>query len=298
MTGLVTLSAGRLAPLCLLMVAIVLYLFRGIYEETVMSLPCNGGTYNVLLNCTSKQFASMAACFAIIAYITTGVVSALTAIAYLKTVAGDWMGLESATICLLFLFFALTSAGISESAGVAKVIFVAHVVTLTMLCVFGVLYMICNSEILIENMSAPFPKVNVAGEDLAGNAFTALFYGFSSAMLGVSGFETSSQFIEEQADGVFPLTLRNMWRGVVLFNPLLALISFAALPIEEITRNKDTVLAGTAKVIGHWIRKELHFPEHWEIGEFLSFWVSVDAFVVLAGAVLTAYVGINGLIRR
>ena len=84
----------------------------------------------------------------------------------------------------------------------------------------------------------------------------------------------------------------------MLFNPLLALISFAALPIDEIMRNKDTVLAGTAKVIGHWIRKELRFPEHWEIGEFLSFWVSVDAFVVLAGAVLTSYVGINGLIRR
>ena len=30
----------------------------------------------------------------------------------------------------------------------------------------------------------------------------------------------------------------------------------------------------------------------------LSVWVSIDAFVVLAGAVLTSYVGINGLIRR
>ena len=138
----------------------------------------------------------------------------------------------------------------------------------------------------------------MAGENVAGTAFTALFYGFSSAMLGVSGFETSSQFIEEQAEGVFPLTLKNMWQGVIIFNPLLSLISFAALPIEVITKNKDTVLAGTAKVIGHWIKKKLHFPEHWQIGEFLSFWVSVDAFVVLAGAVLTSYVGINGLIRR
>jgi len=35
-SGLVTLSAGKLAPVCLAMVGIVLYLFRGIYHETVM----------------------------------------------------------------------------------------------------------------------------------------------------------------------------------------------------------------------------------------------------------------------
>jgi hypothetical protein len=35
-SGLVTLSAGKLAPVCLAMVGFVLYLFRGIYHETVM----------------------------------------------------------------------------------------------------------------------------------------------------------------------------------------------------------------------------------------------------------------------
>jgi len=127
----------------------------------------------------------------------------------------------------------------------------------------------------------------VAGEDMDGTLLTALFYGFSSAMLGVSGFETSSQFIEEQQPGVFEKTLKNMWTGVMIFNPLLSLISFAALPIDEIVENKDTVLAGTARVIGHWVKKKLHFPDHWEVGSALSIWVSLDAFVVLAGAVLT-----------
>ena len=39
----------------------------------------------------------------------------------------------------------------------------------------------------------------------------ALFFGFSTAMLGVSGFETSANFVEEKKSGVFPKTLRNMW---------------------------------------------------------------------------------------
>lgn len=35
-SGLVTLSAGKMAPACLALVGVVLYLFRGIYHETVM----------------------------------------------------------------------------------------------------------------------------------------------------------------------------------------------------------------------------------------------------------------------
>ena len=45
-----------------------------------------------------------------------------------------------------------------------------------------------------------------------GTALTALFFGYSSAMLGVTGFETSANFVEEQKPGVYPRTLRNMVR--------------------------------------------------------------------------------------
>jgi len=231
-------------------------------------------------------------------------VSALTAIAYLQTVLpDDAINLQTATILLLGFFCALTNLGMSESATFAKVVFVTHVCTLTILVLFGVLFMFENTEQLLDNWSTPYPSIDAPlsiDDDyvIDGSFFTAVFYGFSSAMLGVSGFETSSQFIEEQAPGVFPKTLRNMWAGVILFNPLLSLISFAALPVHAICENKDTVLAGTAHVVGQWVHKKLHFPEHVEFGKILSVWVSIDAFIVLSGAVLTSYVGINGLIRR
>jgi amino acid transporter len=298
-SGLVTLSAGKLAPLCLALVGVVLYLFRGIYHETVMALPCNGGTYNILLNCTSKQVASMAAVFAIIAYITTGVVSALEAIAYLQTVLPeDAIDTQAATILLLGFFCVLTNLGMAESAFVAKAVFVVHVGTLTLLTFIGIIFMCFNPGKILENWSSPFPAVDAAGEMIPGTFWTALFYGFSSAMLGVSGFETSSQFVEEQAPGVFPKTLRNMWAGVMFFNPLLSLISFSALDVTEIMEHKNTVLARTAHTMGHWIQTQLHFPEHFIMGPIFSFIVSIDAFIVLAAALLTGYVGINGLIRR
>jgi len=132
-----------------------------------------------------------------------------------------------------------------------------------------------------------------------GTVVTALFYGFSSAMLGVSGFETSSQFVEEQAPGVFPKTLRNMWAGVMFFNPILSLISFSAMTLDEIMEHHDTVLARTAAVVGDWLQGCLHLPpDKIQLGTILSVIVSIDAFVVLAAALLTGYVGINGLIRR
>lgn len=223
-SGLVTLSAGKLAPICLALVGFVLYLFRGIYHETVMALPCNGGTYNILLNCTSKQFASMAAVFAIIAYITTGVVSALEAVAYLNTALPENVDMDQqlATIILLGFFCCLTNLGMSESAFVAKVIFVVHVATLTVLLALGLVFLCFNTQLLVDNWFTSYPPVDAAGEIVSGTFWTALFYGFSASMLGVSGFETSSQFVEEQAAGVFPLTLRNMWAGKLLISVCLS----------------------------------------------------------------------------
>ena len=40
--------------------------------------------------------------------------------------------------------------------------------------------------------------------------------GFSSAMLGITGFETSANFIEEQEPGVYAKTLRNMIIGACI----------------------------------------------------------------------------------
>ncbi|KAL3902604.1 MAG: hypothetical protein SGILL_010768, partial [Bacillariaceae sp.] len=186
-----------------------------------------------------------------------------------------------------------------ESAFVAKTIFVLHVSVLTIFSVLGIVFMCFNPSQLIDNfLYTDYPPVDVAGDILPGTAWTAIFYGFSSAMLGVSGFETSSQFVEEQAPGVFPKTLKNMWVGVMLFNPLLSLISFSAMPLDEIMEHKDTVLARTSHIVGSWIQRSLHLPEHVAIGDVLATVVSVDAFIVLAAALLTGYVGINGLIRR
>ena len=55
---------------------------------------------------------------------------------------------------------------------------------------------------LVYNWVYTTPAMGIGG---------AIFFGYSSALLGISGFESSSNYVENQKPGVFPKTLRNMW---------------------------------------------------------------------------------------
>jgi amino acid transporter len=273
--GICILSAKLWAPISLLLVVIVLYLFRNIYAEVVTALPLNGGCYNVLLNSTSKVIASFAACLTLISYVATAVVSADSAVYYFNNL---WSGFYPhwETIILLGLFAILNLIGISESANVALGIFLMHLVTMTLLIVVCFVKLFQDPSVLAANWRDYHSDPNWAGD---------IFWGFSSALLGVSGFETSANYIEQQKDGVFPKTLRNMWLAVSIFNPLLSFLSLAVLPlpVAMAKENYTNLLAKMGSVAG---------------GRWLNIVVSVDATLVLSGAVLTAYVGVNGLARR
>ncbi|ETW07094.1 hypothetical protein H310_03164 [Aphanomyces invadans] len=282
-TGIVAVRAGKLAPVAMATVAAILYLYRYIYTEVVTAIPLNGGSYNALLNTTTKRIASVAAALGILSYVATGVVSGTSACTYLQSVI-PLLPVVEASVGLLLFFALLSIVGIRESAGLALVIFVVHTATLIVLCAMSIVFLVKNeATILRANLSADYPDVSVAGATLSGTVWTAFFFGMCTAMLGISGFETSAQFVEDQAPGVFPKTLRNMWWGVAAFNPMISLLSLAVLPLPVVVRHKDTVLSAMARVVG---------------GPALETWMAIDAFVVLSGAVLTSYVGITGLVRR
>lgn len=265
--------AGQYAWISLLMVAGVLFLFRKIYGEVVGALPLNGGAYNALLNTTRKSTASVAAALTILSYMATAVISGTEAMKYLSSL---WSSLPviMATVVLLAIFMALVIMGITESARVASVIFIFHLISLTLLVGFCVYYFLANGfDTFLENYSLP----------VEGSIAMALFFGFSAAMLGVSGFESSANYVEEQEQGVFPKTLKNMWVVVSIFNPLIAFLALAILPIAAITANESTVLSVMGDTAG---------------GSWLSLLISIDAVMVLSGAVLTSFVGVMGLAER
>ena len=274
-SSIAIMHAGVWAVVALLLVAGVLFLFRKIYGEVVGALPLNGGAYNVLLNSTNKYNASIAACLTILSYMATAVLSGTTAMHYLGALVPSWPILLG-TIGVLVLFMLLSIAGITESATVATVIFLAHLAIMLLLVLGGTWYVLGHGfSVFSMNWQMPLPS----GHGIAA----AIFFGFSTAMLGVTGFESSANYVEEQQHGVFPKTLRNMWVAVSVLNPLIAITGLMVLPMATIAANSEAMLSFMGLEIG---------------GHWLATVISIDAVVVLCGAVLTSYVGVTGLIKR
>ena len=236
MIGVTATMSGQLAPICLLLVGLVLYLFKSVYGEVCRQLsksccnldicilqeyekkksawvikialtfqagtaiPLNGGAYNLLLNTTTKSVASLAACLTILSYIATAVVSATECITYASNLC-PWIDVYWWTIGLLGLFCVLSILGITESAVVAVGIFIVHMGSMAFLILVGGVYTLQNPSIFAANLRAP----------LKYDWPLSILFGFCTAMLGVTGFETSANYIEEQQKGVFPKTLFNSW---------------------------------------------------------------------------------------
>tara|TARA_R110002050_G_scaffold255741_2_gene394544 strand:+ start:29940 stop:31670 length:1731 start_codon:yes stop_codon:yes gene_type:complete len=272
-SALAIVYSGQYAWISLLVVAFVLFLFRKIYGEVVGALPLNGGAYNALLNTTKKSTASLAAALTVLSYMATAVISASEAVKYAYSI-WRFIPVLPVTIFLMFCFMTLVIIGIGESSKVAIVIFLFHLFSLTLLCAFCIVFFAQDGfGTLLSNYKVP----------LEGSVFSALFLGFSAAMLGISGFESSANYVEEQKAGVFPKTLRNMWVVVTVFNPLIAFLALAIIPLNVIESNQDALLSHMADVSG---------------GNWLSILVGIDAALVLSGAVLTSFVGVGGLMER
>lgn len=268
--------AGQYAWITLLIVSFVLFLFRKIYGEVVGALPLNGGAYNALLNTTSKGTASLAATLTLLSYMATAVISANEGIHYLHHLV-PVLPIIPVTIVLLCVFALLAIIGITESAKVAIGIFIFHLTSLVILSSFIIYFLMQNGiTTFFENWHFP---------TTGGSITNAIFLGFAASMLGVSGFESSANFVEEQEKGVFPKTLRNMWAIVSIINPLMAIFALAlfAIPLLQSDAYQNTLLIQMGEHVG---------------GYWIASLIAIDAFLVLSGAVLTSFVGVTGLLER
>ncbi|EGZ14169.1 hypothetical protein PHYSODRAFT_562553 [Phytophthora sojae] len=284
-TGQTIAKAGKLAPVAQLLVTIVIYCLRWVFEEVMSAVPLNGGFYTAMLNSSPKKVAAVCAVFSILSYLATGVVNGVSAMNYVnESLSLFEIPVMVCTIGLLAVFALLCLMGIAESAFVALIFFVFHTFTLILLAIFSFIYVVQHPSVFVDNMSTSLPDVTMFGGAAdASNVASALFLGYGTAMLGVTGFESSSQYVEEQAAGMFPKTLRNMWALSSTFNVAYSLLALAIVPVDTIIANQSTLLSYMGRLSG---------------GRWLEVLVAIDAFGVLAGAVLTAYVGINGLFQR
>lgn len=275
-SGIAILFAGIYAPFIFLLIAGVLYLYRATYIEVVEALPLNGGAYNCLLNGTSKTIAAIAGVTTFLSYIATAVISAKTAIEYLHTVFP--FSVMTFTVLLLCVFALLVISGLKESSRVAVSIFIFHIICLTLFLFCGFFYFLNGNSHLLQNISQTHALIPTNG-----GIFMAIFFAFSASLLGISGFESSADFVEQQKRRVFRKTLRNMLLSIVIFNPLISLVVLNTMDLSAVAKSNSFVLANAAHVLG---------------GNILQYAIVLDAFLVLSGAVLAAYISVSGLLSR
>jgi amino acid transporter len=277
-SGVVATASGIMSPFAVTLVAFVLYLFRSIYTEACTALPMNGGSYNILLNTTSKLLAALAAVLSLLSYTATAVVSADSAAHYLNY-GYDKIPVELTCICVLVVFAFLLLLGVKDSARTAIVIFTIHMITMVILMVAAFVWACQDGFLQLRtNWYSPLKEANPHG-----NMAVNLFYGYCMGLLGITGFESSANYIEEQKPGVFAKTLRNMWAATSFLNPVLAVLCLAGLPIDILVNQSTYSLA----ILGDYVA-----------GKWLKYLVVVDATMVLCGGVLASYVGVTGLMRR
>ena len=74
-----------------------------------------------------------------------------------------------------------------------------------------------------------------------------------------------------------------MWLAVTILNPLIAIAAIAVLPMAQVGLHQQSLLSYIGDATG---------------GHWLAIIISLNAVTVLSGAVLTSFVGVNGLIKR
>ena len=303
-TGIVCAACGQLGPIAMLMAVIALLPFRAIFKENGLALPLNGGVYVNMLNATSKIAATFAVSCSLISYSATAVVSAASCTSYAAGAFGEFP-LQLVSVAVLALFAGLVLLGIKDSANVAAAIFAVHLLTLAVLMLACVVEIGRNGgSMFAQNWNTPLPNVGT-------NGYVALdlWLGFSVSLLGLTGFETAINYVEEAgpfvrpiqacdgAEGttgsvpvlpprtvsVFEKTMDNMYWLVLAVNPTMILLAVGTTDLATIVSNPNNILSVIGQRVG---------------GQWLSWMVSIDAVLVLSGGVLTAYVGVTGLIKQ
>lgn len=85
-----------------------------------------------------------------------------------------------------------------------------------------------------------------------------------------------------------------------IYNPLLVLLALFCFPLASISdQEQSSIIARMGGIIGDWLSPPSPLPSPFPSwGMMFQTIVAVNALLVLSGSVLTAYVGIGGLISR
>ena len=279
-TGILFPIVGYLAPLFILTACLTMWLFKRTYEEGLAMSPYNGGAYSMILRSIGRRMAVVAGALTFVSYLATAAVSSLSGGYYFSSLFEG--GLPQNTVVLIsfipiILFGLLNIKGIKEPAKIVTAVALSHFGLLILISLWGLVYLAFHfSDVDFSKFSnfAQYPK------ELT---WATLAYGFAASFLGITGFESVAQIVENLEHPVLP-TVRKLYKTVIILvsvtAPVVSILCLTILTPEEVNSNMHYLLSGLSLKIG---------------GSFLLFLIVIDAALTLFAATNTAYVGFIGL---
>jgi amino acid transporter len=277
-TGILYPKVGFLAPIFVLSCCLMMWLLKRTYEEGLALSPYNGGAYSMILRSLGRQASVLAGALTMVSYLATAAVSALSGAYYLTSLS---TGFSESTIVLIsffpIIFFGLLNArGIKEPAKLVTLISGFHFCLLIVITIWGFIYLALNWSLIdFEKLQQLTPSGHLS--------FSLIMYGFAAAFLGITGFESAAQIVEELEAPALE-TLRKLYTAVIvlvsLTAPAISLLCLLILTKNEIDQNLSSLLSTLSYKLG---------------GRILLYIIVFDATLTLFAAVNTAYVGFIGL---
>ncbi|MCB9025363.1 MAG: APC family permease [Bdellovibrionaceae bacterium] len=278
-TGILFPIVGYLAPVFVLTTCLMMWMFKATYQEGLALSPYNGGAYSMILRTIGRRFAVVAGSLTFVSYLATAAVSALSGALYFSSLFSN--GLPTSLVVILsfipiILFGLLNTKGIKEPAKLVTVIAALHFALLIIIGIWGLGFLLFNYQ---DIDFYKFQKITRSGE----LTLAMVMYGFAAAFLGITGFESAAQIVEELEQPALE-TVRKLYKTVIILVSLTApLISFLCLTLltpAEVDNSLDYLLSSLANKLG---------------GNILLVIIVIDATLTLFAAVNTAFVGFIGL---
>ena len=280
-TGVLFPMVGYLAPLFILITCLAMWIFKKTYQEGLAMSPLNGGAYSMILRTLGRRASVMAGALTFVSYLATAAVSSLSGSYYICSLFASQASLSTVVFIsfIPILFFGvLNTKGLKEPAKIVTGIASVHFVFLFIVGIWGLVYLLFRwEELNLSKFLMVFPS------DEKTLNFPLLAYGFASAFLGITGFESAAQIIEELKRPQMK-TLDKLYKTVILAvsltAPLISFICLALLSPVEVSDNLTHLLSGLTEKLG---------------GKTLKILMVINASLTLFAATNTSLVGFVGL---
>ena len=279
-TGILFPIVGYFAPLFILTACLAMWVFKRTYEEGLAMSPYNGGAYSMILRSLGRRMAVVAGALTVVSYLATAAVSSLSGAYYFSSLFDGGLSVHTVvwiSFIPIIAFGLLNIKGIKEPAKIVTGVAVSHFALLMLISLWGFIYLLFHwNEV---DFSKFFNFFNYPKEI----TFSTLAYGFSAAFLGITGFESAAQIVENLERPTLN-TVRKLYKTVIILvsvtAPVISILCLTLLTPEEVQQNLHYLLSGLSKKIG---------------GSFLLFLIVIDATLTLFAATNTAFVGFIGL---